>query len=62
VPEWPQGSLTGHMDGPMTRRRLRGAPLRKIGGREREVTTEITAYDPPPRWADRAISGPIRSV
>jgi hypothetical protein len=36
--------------------------VRKIGGREREVVTEITEYDPPRRWADRGISGPIRAI
>jgi hypothetical protein len=36
--------------------------VRKIGGREREVTTEITEYDPPRRWADRGIEGPIRAA
>ena len=36
--------------------------IRRIGGREREVTTEITEYDPPQRWADRGIDGPIRAI
>jgi hypothetical protein len=31
-------------------------------GREREVITEITQYDPRRRWADRGISGPIRAI
>jgi hypothetical protein len=26
------------------------------------VITEITEYDPPRRWADRGISGPIRAI
>jgi hypothetical protein len=26
------------------------------------VTTEITEYDPPHRWADRGIEGPIRAI
>jgi len=26
------------------------------------VTTEITDYDPPHRWADRGTDGPIRAV
>ena len=33
-----------------------------LGGREREVTTKITEYDPPRRWADRGIDGPIRAM
>jgi hypothetical protein len=36
--------------------------IRSIGGREREVTTEITEYDPSRRWADRGIDGPIRAI
>ena len=26
------------------------------------MVTEITEYDPPRRWADRGISGPIRAI
>jgi hypothetical protein len=26
------------------------------------VTTEITEYDPPHRWADRGIDGPIKAI
>ena len=26
------------------------------------MVTEITEYDPPRRWADRGVSGPIRAV
>jgi hypothetical protein len=33
-----------------------------IGGRQREVTTEITAFDPPWRWADRGVDGPVRAI
>lgn len=33
-----------------------------IGGRAREVTTEITEYQRPWRWADRGIDGPIRAI
>jgi hypothetical protein len=36
--------------------------VRNIGGREREVRTTITDYDPPRRWADRGIDGPIRAI
>ena len=60
--EWQKGCLSGHMDGPATRVGSRCTTIRKIGGREREVTTEITAYDPPRRWADRGIDGPIRAI
>ena len=60
--EWQQGVVSGHMDGPTTRVGSRCTTVRKIGGREREVNTRITDYDPPRRWADRGIDGPIRAI
>jgi uncharacterized protein YndB with AHSA1/START domain len=60
--DWQQGCLRGHMDAERTRVGSRCTTVRKIGGREREVVTEITEYDPPHRWADRGISGPIRAI
>jgi uncharacterized protein YndB with AHSA1/START domain len=60
--EWQQGCLRGHMDGAAIRVGSQCKTVRKIGGREREVITEITEYDPPRRWADRGISGPIRAI
>src|SRR5579871_2618272 len=62
MPEWQQGCVSGHMDAPTTRVGSKCATIRSIGGREREVTTEITEYDPPRRWADRGIDGPIRAI
>jgi hypothetical protein len=60
--EWQQGVLRGSLDTPTTRVGSKCTTLRRIGGREREVVTEITEYDPPRRWADRGISGPIRAL
>jgi uncharacterized protein YndB with AHSA1/START domain len=60
--EWQQGCVSGHMDAPATRVGSKCTTIRKIGGREREVTTEITDYDPPRRWADRGVDGPIRAI
>lgn len=60
--EWQRGCLRGHMDSPTTRVGSRCTTVRRIGGREREVTTEIIEYEPPHRWADRGIDGPIRAV
>jgi Polyketide cyclase / dehydrase and lipid transport len=60
--EWQRGVVRGHLDTPETRVGSRCTTTRKIGGREREVVTEITEYDPPHRWADRGVSGPIRAV
>jgi uncharacterized protein YndB with AHSA1/START domain len=62
MPEWQQGVVSGHMDSTPTHVGSKCITMRKIGGREREVITEITEYDPPRRWADRGISGPIRAI
>lgn len=60
--EWQQGCLSGHMDGSPTHVGSKCTTVRKIGGRAREVTTKITEFDPPRRWADRGIDGPIRAI
>ncbi|HEX8976142.1 MAG TPA: SRPBCC family protein [Solirubrobacteraceae bacterium] len=60
--EWQTGCVRGHMDGATTHVGSRCTTVRRIGGREREVITAITEYDPPRRWADRGISGPIRAI
>jgi len=62
MPEWQDGAVSGHMDAPTTRVGSKCTTVRRIGGREREVSTEITEYDPPRRWADRGIDGPIRAI
>jgi uncharacterized protein YndB with AHSA1/START domain len=61
-PEWQQGVTSGHMDSAPTRVGSRCTTVRRIGGRERNVMTEITECDPPRRWADRGIEGPIRAI
>ncbi len=61
MPEWQQGCVSGRMDGPTTHVGSKCTTIRNIGGRERESTTEITEYDPPRRWADRGINGPVRA-
>jgi uncharacterized protein YndB with AHSA1/START domain len=60
--QWQEGCVSGYMDAPITRVGSRCTTVRRIGGREREVNTEITEYDPPRRWADRGIDGPIRAI
>jgi hypothetical protein len=35
---------------------------RRIGGTEREVTSEVTKTDPPMSWAVHGIDGPIRAT
>jgi uncharacterized protein YndB with AHSA1/START domain len=60
--EWQQGVTSGAMNESPTRVGSRCTTVRKIGGSEREFTTEITEYDPPHRWADHGLDGPIRAV
>jgi uncharacterized protein YndB with AHSA1/START domain len=62
MPEWQKGCLKGQLDGPETHVGSRCTTTRNIGGRERDVTTEITEFDPPRRWADRGLDGPIRAI
>ena len=62
MPERQQNCMSGHMDSSTTRVGSKSTTVRRVGGRAREVVTEITEYDPPQRWADRGISGPIRAI
>lgn len=59
--EWQRGVTSGRMDRAPTVVGARCLTTRKIGGATREVVAEITEYDPPRRWADRGIAGPIRA-
>jgi uncharacterized protein YndB with AHSA1/START domain len=61
MPEWQHGCLRGHLDTPDPRVGSKCTTVRKIGWREREVSTEIIECDPPRRWADRGLDGPIRA-
>lgn len=60
MPEWQQGVTSGRLEGAGVGSRCH--TRRKIGGAERDVVTEITKYDPPRRWADHGVEGPIRAV
>ena len=61
--EWQKGMTSGgRMDGTPVRVGSRCTTVRKIGGARREVVTEITEYDPPRRWADHGLDGPIRAL
>jgi uncharacterized protein YndB with AHSA1/START domain len=62
MPEWQHGCVSGRLDAATTRVGSKCTTIRRIGGREREVTTEITEYDPPHRWADRGVDGPVRAI
>jgi uncharacterized protein YndB with AHSA1/START domain len=61
MPQWQQGCVRGRLDTPAPRVGSRCTTVRKIGGREREVTTEIVECDPPLRWSDRGVDGPFRA-
>jgi uncharacterized protein YndB with AHSA1/START domain len=61
-PEWQKGVTDGRLDGTPAHVGSRCTTTRKIGGAQRQVVTEITEYDPPRRWADHGIDGPIRAV
>ena len=60
--EWQENVVRGRLDTPTTSVGSRCTTIRRIGGRERKVVTEITEYDPPRRWADRGLNGPIRAI
>jgi uncharacterized protein YndB with AHSA1/START domain len=60
-PAWQPAVLEGSLD----RAVCVGAictTTRKIGGGAREIHSRITEYDPPHRWADHGIDGPIRGI
>jgi uncharacterized protein YndB with AHSA1/START domain len=60
--EWQQGVVSGRIegDGP-TQVGSRCVTTRRIGGSGRTTTSEITEVEPPRRWADRGLDGPIRA-
>lgn len=60
--EWQPGVTAGRMDRTPTVVGAHCVTTRRIGGATREVVTEITEYDPPRRWADHGVDGPIRAV
>jgi hypothetical protein len=60
--EWQSGVLAGRMDRDPVTVGARCITTRRIGGRPREITSQITAFDPPRHWADHGIDGPIRGI
>ena len=66
-PEWQQGVVDGHMDGPGngTQAPAVGAKCvttRRIGGANRASTSELVHIDPPKTWGVRGTDGPIRAA
>jgi uncharacterized protein YndB with AHSA1/START domain len=61
-PAWQPAVVAGAMDRSPVCVGAVCTTTRKIGGGAREIHSRITEYDPPRRWADHGIDGPIRGV
>lgn len=61
MPQWQRGCVRGRLDTATPQVGSRCTTVRRIGGREREVTTEIVECNPPLRWSDRGLDGPFRA-
>jgi uncharacterized protein YndB with AHSA1/START domain len=64
--EWQKGVVDGHMDGAANGTGLptvgtRCMTTRRVGGANRQVTSELVHLDPPRAWRVRGIDGPIRA-
>jgi hypothetical protein len=64
--EWQKGVVDGHLDdsagdGP-PKPGARCLTTRRIGGSNREVTSELSHIDPPRSWGVRGVDGPIRAA
>lgn len=61
--EWQAGVVGGSMEGGKTPSvGAKCSTTRRIGGAERESTSELTRVDPPRSWAIHGIDGPIRAI
>jgi uncharacterized protein YndB with AHSA1/START domain len=61
--EWQAGVVGGHMEnGAAVSVGSKCMTTRRIGGAEREVTSQVTKLDPPRAWAVHGIEGPIRAI
>ena len=61
--EWQQGLIDGHRDPPgPAQAGTKCLTIRRIGGANRAVTSELTHIDPPRTWGVRGIDGPIRAT
>ena len=59
--EWQRDVVSGRTEGDPARVGSRCVTNRRIGGRERTATQELTAIDPPHRWSVHGIDGPVRA-
>jgi carbon monoxide dehydrogenase subunit G len=61
--EWQAGVVRGSMEGGKTPSvGSKCTMARRIGGAERESTSELTKLDPPTSWAVHGIDGAIRAI
>ncbi|HET7051313.1 MAG TPA: SRPBCC family protein [Solirubrobacteraceae bacterium] len=61
--EWQAGVVGGGMEGDATPAvGSKCVTRRRIGGSERDSTSEVTRLEPPTRWAVHGIDGPIRAT
>ena len=63
--EWQKGVVDGHVEGSGDGPPQPGAKCvttRKIGGSNRQVTSEFSHVDPPRTWGVRGVDGPIRAA
>jgi hypothetical protein len=58
--EWQAGVVGGSIEGGAPEVGSKCITTRRIGGRERPVTSEITKLDAPTSWSVHGIDGPIR--
>jgi uncharacterized protein YndB with AHSA1/START domain len=63
LPDWQESvvSVRGEGDGPAAVG-SRVVVARRVGGRERQMTTEIAELNPPKSWAVRGVDGPVRGI
>ena len=61
IPEWQESAVSARQEGagPLTPG-SRVVVTRRVGGREREMTTEVTELNPPRSFTGRGIDGPVR--
>jgi hypothetical protein len=61
--EWQQGVVTGRLEQPDNPTAgTRCFTTRRIGGANRESTSEISHINPPTTWGVRGLDGPIRAT
>ena len=61
--EWQKGVVSGRLEQPDNPTvGTRCFTTRRIGGAERESTSEISHINPPKTWGVRGVDGPIRAI